>query len=122
MAVSKSDVEDLDSTGWTQLSDSKKDELLNIAETLIDGQLSEQQSHFSTLQGDRDDAVQWLAAHFFELAEGGESQSQSTQGGNVNYNTVTGEWTNSLSETRFGRVLNDMYLRNRQGLGIVRTY
>jgi hypothetical protein len=122
MAVTVSDVEKLDSLGWEQLNSDKKDELLTIAESLVDGQLSERQSNFSTLQGNRDEAVQWLAAHFYELAEGGEAQSESSQGGNVNYNTVTGEWQNSLSETRYGRLLSDMYLRDRQGLGLVRTH
>jgi hypothetical protein len=122
MAVTVSDVEDLSSTGWTQLNNSKKTELLGIAETLVDGQLSERQSNFSTLQGDRDEAVRWLAAHFYEIAEGGESQSENSQGGSVSYNTVTGEWQNSLSETRYGRILSDLYLRDRQGLGIVKTY
>lgn len=121
MAVTTSDVDNLSSTGWTQLDSGKKTELLNTAEALVDGQLSTQQSRFPTLEGDRDDAVTWLAAHFYELAEGGEAQSENSQGGSVSFNTVTGEWMSTLSETRYGRVLSDFYLRNRQSLGIVKT-
>jgi len=122
MAVTTSDVEALSSTGWDQLNDSKKSEMLSIANSLIDGQLSRRQSNFSSLEGDRDEAVKWLTAHLWELAEGGESQSESSQGGNTSYNTVTGEWQNSLTETRYGRILSDLYLRDRQSVAIVRTY
>lgn len=122
MAVTVSDVESWKDNGWTQLNSTKKGDLLDTAGSIIDGQLSERQSNFSTLQGDRDEAVELLAAHFYEIAEGGEAQSESSQGGNVSYNTVTGEWQNSLSGTRYGRILSDMYLRDRQGLGLVRTY
>lgn len=122
MAIDVEDVEALSSTGWQQLNDTKKSELVDIAESIVDGQLSARTARFSTIEGDKDEAKRWLAAHFFEMAEGGESQSESTQGGSVNYNTVTGEWTSSLSDTRYGRTLSDLYLRDRQGLGIVRTY
>lgn len=121
MAVTRADVENLDSKGWTQLSDSKKDHLLANARSLVDGQLSTQHSRFPTLDGDRDEAVEQMAAHLWELAEGGEAQSESSQGGNISFNTVTGEWFSSLSETRYGRTLSDLYLRDRQGLAIVRT-
>jgi hypothetical protein len=123
MAVSVSDVESWSSTGWTQLDGgTRKQDLLDKAKSIVDGQLSTRQSNFSTLEGDRDEAVELLAAHFYEIAEGGESQSENSQGGSVSYNTVTGEWQNSLTETRYGRILSDMYLRDRQGLGLVRTY
>jgi hypothetical protein len=119
--VTVSDVEALSSTGWTQLSSSKKTALLDTAESIVNGQLSVDQATFSTIEGDPEEAKKWLAAHFYELAEGGEAQSESTQGGNVSFNTVTGEWMSSLSETRYGRTLDDLYLRNRGGLAIVTT-
>lgn len=128
MSVVVEDVEALSAKGWSQLEgsntqgDTRKEQLLEMAKSIIDGQLSQRQSNFSTLEGERDEAVRWLAAHFYELAEGGEPQSESTQGGNVNFNTVTGEWQNSLTETRYGRVLSDMYLRDRQSIAIVKTY
>ena len=122
MAVTTDDVEALSSTGWKQLNDSKKTEMLSIANSLVDGQLSRRQSNFSSLEGNRDEAVKWLTAHLWELSQGGESQSESGQGGSVNFNTVTGEWQNSLTETRYGRILSDLYLRDRQSVSIVRTY
>lgn len=121
MAVTIDDVEALDSTGWTQLTDSKKQELLDIAERQINGPLSARVSTLPTVIGDQDDALKFLAAHYWELAEGGESQSESSQGGNVNYNTVTGEWSDGLSETRYGRTLRDTYLRDKLGIGMVTT-
>lgn len=119
--VEVSDVEDWSSTGWEQLAESKKEALLDQARTTLEGQLSARTANFSTIEGDRSDALTLLAAHFFEIAQGGEAQSEASGGGNVSYNTVTGEWTASLSETRYGRMLSDLYLRDRQGLGIVRT-
>jgi hypothetical protein len=119
MAVTLEDVEDLSSVAWTQLTDNKKQSLLDMAERTINNQLSERHATFDTVEGDRDDAIRLLAAHKWELAEGGEAQSESSQGGNVSYNTVTGEWQASLSETRYGRMLSDLYLRDRQGLAIV---
>lgn len=120
--VTTSEVEALNSKGWSQLSSSKKTELLDLAESIVDGQLSARQSNFSTIEGDSEEAKRWLAAHFYEMAEGGEAQSESSQGGSVSFNTVTGEWASSLSGTRYGRTLNDLYLRDRQGMGIQRTY
>ena len=122
MSVTVEHVESLSSTGWEQLHESKKTEMLEIAKSLVDGQLSRRQSNFSSLEGDRDEAVRWLSAHLWELSQGGESQSDSTQGGSVSFNTVTGEWQNSLTETRYGRILSDLYLRDRQSVSIVRTY
>lgn len=121
MAVTIDDVESLDSTGWTQLNDTKKQDLLDIAKNQIEGPLSARVSTLPTIIGDQDDALKFLAAHYWELAEGGESQSESSQGGNVNYNTVTGDWTDGLSETRYGRALRDTYLRDKLGIGVVRT-
>lgn len=122
MAVTVDDVRNLSATGWSNLSDGKKTELLNHAERLIDGPLTDTQSRTPTLEGNRDDALTLLAAHFFELAEGGESQSESQSGGSVTYNTVTGEALNSMTETRYGRAVSDFYLRDRQGISIVRSY
>lgn len=121
MAVTVSDVEDLASKGWTQLNDSKQQSILAIAKNQIEGPLSGRVSTLPTVIGDQDDALKWLAAHYFELAEGGEAQSESTQGGNVSYNTVTGEWTSGLSQTRYGRTFRDIHLRDEQQIGMVRT-
>jgi hypothetical protein len=122
MAITTQDVEALSSTGWTQLADSKKQTLLEQAENAVDTLYSGRTSNYPELEGDRDDATMWLAAHMWELAEGGETGSESGTGGSVTYNTVTGEWQSSLSETRYGRFFRDNYLGNEQSTGIVRSY
>jgi len=58
----------------------------------------------------------------FELAEGGEAQSEGSTGGNITYNTVTGDIVSSFSETRYGRTLRSEYLRDEQSVAFVRTY
>ena len=122
MSVTIEEVENFSSTGWEQLNQDKKEAMLEVAEDLINNQLSRRMSRFSTLEGNRDHAIMLMCSHLLELAQGGESQSDSTQGGSVSYNTVTGEWQQSLTETRYGRMLSDLYLRDRQGLSIVRTH
>lgn len=119
--VTTSDVENLSSDGWAHLDASEKTEGLNIAQNLITGPLTERVATLPTLDGDEEDATKFLAAHLWELWEGGEADSESGGGGNITYNTVTGEIVNSLSQTRYGRTLRDMYLRDEQGIGIVRT-
>jgi len=118
--ITRSDVEKLDSTSWQQLDDTKKDELVSIAERMIDNQFGGRISTLGTLEGDEDDAAKFLAAHLFELSEGGEAQSESTTGGSVNYNTVTGDMVDGLSETRWGRMFSSEFL-DRGGIGVVRT-
>lgn len=120
--ITVEDVEKLNSKGWNQLNQDAKEYNLGRAKRKINGQFSRRQSRFSTIQGDQVDAAILLAGHIFELAEGGEAQSTNSQGGSVSYNTVTGEVFESLSETRYGRELLSDYLRDRQSMGIVRTY
>jgi len=120
MNVTQSDVEALSATSWQQLDDSKKQDLLDFADRrakLHDGSVST----LPEIEGNRDDFVTLIAAHFWELAAGGEAQSESSSGGSVNYNTVTGETRNSYSQTRYGREAQE-YLRDEQSIGIVRTY
>jgi hypothetical protein len=121
MAVTRADVEKLDSKSWSQLPDNHKDELLNIAERQASDIYGGDVSTLSIIEGNRDDFVKYLAAHLWELAEGGEAQSESSTGGSVNYNTVTGNPMSSLTETRFGRVAQE-YVRDESGIGLVRTY
>jgi hypothetical protein len=120
MAVTISDVEKLDSKSWSQLPDSHKTEMLNIAQRRADNQYGGDASTLSIVEGSRDDFVKWLAAHLWELAEGGEAQSESGAGGSVNYNTVTGETFDDLGQTRYGRVAREYV--DRGGAGIVRTW
>lgn len=121
-SITVADVENVDSTGWEQLNDDKKEYLLGKARRKINGQWSKRQANITTIEGDMVDATILAAAHAFELAEGGESQSENSQGGSVSFNTVTGEWYESLSETRYGRELRDDYLMDQQGVSLVRTY
>jgi hypothetical protein len=122
MAITRSDVESLASNSWQQLDDTKKDELVDIAERIVDNQLSADVATLPTVEGDTDDAKKFCAAHLFELAEGGEAQSEGSTGGNITYNTVTGDIVSSFSETRYGRTLRSEYLRDQQSIAFVRTY
>jgi len=121
MAITRSDVENLAANSWKQLSDTKKDELVNIAERIVDNQLSADVATLPTVEGDTDDAKTFCAAHLFELAEGGEAQSEGSTGGNITYNTVTGDIVSSFSEARYGRTLRSEYLRDEQSIAFVRT-
>ncbi len=114
------DVEHLSSTGWDQLNDTKKQALLDDAITEADSIYTGRFARMPTIDGDRETFVKYLAAHKWTIAEGGEAQSESSQGGNVSYNTVTGDAIENLQQTRYGReALN--HVRDRQGLGIERS-
>jgi len=120
MSVTISDVDELDATGWQQMDDSVKQESLDRARRLLDNQFSDKVATIPTFVGSRDDGLKLLTAHLIELAQGGEAQSESSEGGSVTYNTVTGEAINSLTETRYGREFQDFYLRDRLGIGVIR--
>lgn len=122
MAVTRADVENLDATKWEQMDNDVKDEWLGIAQNLVSNQFGDRVATLPELQGDQDDATKILTAHCWELAQGGEAQSESSTGGSINYNTVTGDVVQSLSETRYGRMFRSEYLRDEQGIGIVRTW
>jgi len=94
-------VEKQSSTGWTQLSDGRKNELIRAAIAERDSLYSEDMSNLPTLDGDAEYFTIALACHKFELAEGGEAQSESGEGGSVNYNTGAGE--EYLQQTRYGK-------------------
>jgi hypothetical protein len=121
MTVSINDVEDYDSTGWSQLDESVKTAQLEQAKSLIDHQFGDRVSTLPEFVGDRDNGIKLLAAHLFEIAEGGEAQSESGEGGNVTYNTISGDTMQSLTETRYGRMFRDLHLRDEQGIGVVRS-
>ena len=121
MSVDLTDVERMDSTGWTQMERQIKEEQLDRARNLLDNQFSDKVSTLPTFVGNRDDGLKLLAAHLIEMAQGGEAQSESSEGGSVTYNTVTGDAINNLTETRYGRQFNDYHLRDRLGIGVVRS-
>jgi len=120
MSVTISDVEELDATGWSQMDQAVKQQALDRAKRLVDNQFSDKVATLPTFVGSRDDGLKLLTAHLIELAQGGEAQSESSEGGSVTYNTVTGEPLDSLSETRYGREFQDFYLRDRLGIGVIR--
>jgi hypothetical protein len=121
MAPTVSDVEALSSMSWENFDQSKKQELLDMAEREADQLYAGNVSTLPEIEGDRDDFIKLLAAHKWELAEGGEAQSESNTGGSVNYNTVTGDTIDNLSQTRYGREA-ESYLRNSASIGFVTTY
>jgi hypothetical protein len=122
MAVTRADVEKLDSKSWSQLSDTKKDALLSDAQSEVSTLYSDQVSTLPTIEGDEDVFTKNLAAHKFELAEGGEAGSESNTGGNVSYNLGNPQETfQYLSQTRFGRTCIG-HLSGRSGIAVVRTY
>jgi len=120
MSVTIDDVEKLDATGWSQMDQAVKEQALDRARRLLDNQFSDKVATLPTFVGSRDDGLKLLTAHLIELAQGGEAQSESSEGGSVTYNTVTGEPLDSLSETRYGREFQDFYLRDRLGIGVIR--
>lgn len=121
MSVTVSDVEELDAQGWQQIDPDVKQESLDRARRLLDNQFSDRVATLPTFVGSRDDGLKLLAAHLIEMATGGEAQSESSEGGSVTYNTVTGETVDNLSETRYGRQFSDYHLRDRLGFGVVRS-
>jgi len=121
MSVTIADVESLDATGWSQMDQAVKEQALERARRLLDNQFSDKVATLPTFVGSRDDGLKLLTAHLIELAQGGEAQSESSEGGSVTYNTVTGEPLDSLSETRYGREFQDFYLRDRLGIGVIRS-
>jgi len=113
-------VELLSSTGWSQLSRDRKAEAIRNALGERDTLYSEDMSRLPTLDGDAEVFTLALAAHKMELAEGGEAQSESGEGGSVSYaNGGAGE--DYLQQTRYGRTaLRHVWMDN--SISVVRTY
>ena len=121
MSVTVEDVENYGRTNWRQLDADVKDEMLELAQSLMDNQFSKRVATLPNFRGDRDFGLKLLTAHLWEVAEGGEAQSESSEGGSVTYNTVTGDPVDSLQETRYGRIFRDQFLFDEQGVSIVRS-
>jgi len=76
-------------------------------------------SRLPTLDGDAEVFTLNLAAHKWELAEGGEAQSESGEGGSVNY--TTGNPEDYLTLTRFGETaLRHVWMDS--SIAVTRTY
>ena len=113
-------VETLSSTGWTQLSDGRKDELIRQSLGERDTLYSDRMSRLPTLDGDAEVFTLNLAAHKWELAQGGEAQSESGEGGSTSYaNGGAGE--DYLQLTRYGKTaLRHVWMDN--SIAAIRTY
>ena len=112
-------VENLSSTGWTQLSRDRKAEAIRSALGERDTLYSERMSRLPTLDGDAEVFSLNLAAHKMELAEGGQAQSESGEGGSVSYDT--GAVDDYLSLTRYGKTAKrHVWLDN--SIAAVRTW
>jgi len=112
-------VEQLSSTGWTQLSDSRKDELIREAIGERDSLYSGRMSRLPTLDGDAEVFTLNLAAHKWTLAEGGEAQSESGEGGSVSYSSNAGE--DYLNLTRYGETAL-RHVWNDNSISAIRSY
>lgn len=112
-------VEKLSSTGWTQLSDSRKDELIREAIGERDTLYSGNMSRLPTLDGDAEVFSLNLAAHKWELAQGGEAQSESGEGGSVSYSSNAGE--DYLNLTRYGETAL-RHVWSDDSIAAIRTY
>lgn len=112
-------VENLSSTGWTQLSDGRKKEAIRAAISERDTMYSGRMSRMPTLDGDGEYFTLNLAAHKMELAEGGEAQSESGEGGSVNF--TTGNPEDYLSLTRYGQTAS-RHISYDHSISAVRTW
>jgi len=116
----RNNVRDLSSTGFDQLTDQKLDRQIKSALAERHSIYTGRYSRLPTLDGDEREFLLNLSAHKATLAEGGEAQSESNTGGNVSYNTVTGDPVQDLAQTRYGRTALN-HVRDRQGIGIARS-
>lgn len=116
--TTRSDVEDI--FGDSALTDAEKDNIVSIANRLADDAYSGQLRTLGEIEGNEKDFKTFLAAHMWELAEGGEISSESQTGGNVTFNHMTGDVTDSLTETRFGRQCL-LYLRHGASISVEKT-
>ena len=112
-------VEYLSSTGWTQLSRERKSEAIRSAIAERDTLYTDRMSRLPTLDGDAEVFTLNLAAHKMELAEGGEAQSESGEGGSVSY--TTGNVEDYLTLTRFGKTAL-RHVWEDESIAIVRSY
>jgi len=112
-------VENLSNTGWTQTSRDRKVELVRDAISERDTMYSGQMSRMPTLDGDAGVFTRNLVAHKLELASGGQAQSESGEGGSVNYNS--GQADEYLDLTRYGKTAS-RHISYDHSISAVRSY
>jgi len=113
------EVRDMSSTGFKQLGDSKIQDCIDDAVselgTIYDGRMS----RFPTFDGDRNVFLKNLAAHKATKREGGEAQSESGEGGSVNYRG--GNVEEYLDLTRYGQTA-ERHISYDHSIAAIRTY
>lgn len=120
VSITRSQVQDVYGEREPALSTSKRDSLVSIAETLTDKVFAGRTGRSTIIEGDKEDFAKYVAAHLWELSEGGEQQSTNQTGGSVNYDHLRTDALTTLGETRFGRVAL-MMIREEASVGVVRT-
>lgn len=113
------DVEDLSSTGWSQLSRGRKASAVREAIAERETLYSDRMSRLPTLEGDAEVFTNSLAAHKMELREGGQAQSESGEGGSVSYDT--GNIDDYLTLTRYGKTAL-RHIRNDESVSAIKSY
>lgn len=111
----RTDVEDIKPESG--LTNSQKDALVEMANRFADDVFGGTVRSIGEVEGDDGDFKRLLAAHLWELAEGGEAQSESQSGGSVSYSVNPGNVEQSLSQTRYGRMAR-AYLRQEGQVGV----
>jgi hypothetical protein len=114
-------VEKMSATGYAQLDSGVKEQRLEIARRKMKNQYSQRTSTLPNVEGNRVDALIYLAQHEFELAEGGQAESENSEGGSVTYRTPTENDPGSLGLTSSGYQFWDEYLFDEQGISVVRS-
>lgn len=101
------------------LGDAAKVDLVQQANRYVDDVYSGLVRTLSEIEGDEQDFKTLLAAHFWELAEGGEAQSENQAGGSISFNVQGGniEEELALGQTRYGRMAFG-YIRRDAQIGI----
>jgi hypothetical protein len=114
--ATRSDVDAL--YGDRALENSEADSLVSMANRMVDNNFGGVMRTLDEVEGNEKDAKTFLAAHVWQLAEGGEIQSESQTGASQSFNVPQGDIQQALTETRYGRMFKSIYLRDQASLGV----
>lgn len=120
VTISTAGVQDVYGDQPPSFDSAQQGELVTIAETMTEDVFGGRVSRRNEIEGNEADFARYLAAHLWEIAEGGETNSQSQSGGSVNFGHLQTNIESTLSETRFGRLCL-MMTRSNANTGIVRS-
>lgn len=118
--IQRSDVQDVYQAQEPAISTSQRDTLVSHAESLTEDVFGGRLGRVAEIEGDETIFAAYLAAHLWEIAEGGEASSVSQQGGSVNYQHLQTNIESTLGETRYGRVCL-MMVRQSQSTAVIRS-